>query len=179
MELYFNSKCLSILCDIEKLANKHNCIVHFGVEHHNIKDFNVKDCDGYTPAIGQELKEKGFYYELNSEVIALWFQLIDNKIKHAQSQKRLVFVNGYERTQYCYNYRYSDLSDEAKKFLENMCEDIDRDETYTTYILRHPLQFTNIIGFKNEKRPNIDCLQMALKVFSDLVCDYLQVDKTN
>ena len=184
MEFYFHSKCLKILCDIEKLANKHNCIVQFGIDHHNIKEFNIEDCNDYTPAIGQELKERGYYEEACGEVMALWLKLIDNKIKHAQPEKRLVFANVYKRVQYGFNYEYAeatdnDLSVEAKHFLENNSEDIDSDDGFSIYTLYQPLQFTNIIGFKNEKCPNANCPQMALEVFSNLVCDYLGENKIN
>lgn len=184
MEIYFNSGCLKILCDLEKLASKHNCIVHFNVVHHNIKEFNIEECNGYTPAVMQELKEKGYYHELNGEAMALCLELVDNKIKHVQPQKRLVFVDGYERTQYGFNYRYNDatdnnLSDEAEHFLEGIYEDLDCDDTFTTYTLRHPLRYTRIIGFEKKEYPNVSCPEMALEVFSDLVCDYLGEDKIN
>ena len=42
MDVYFGSVHLQTLCDLEQLANKHNCFIHFGVNQHNSEDVDIE-----------------------------------------------------------------------------------------------------------------------------------------
>lgn len=174
MDIYFGSVHLQTLCDLEKLANKHNCFIHFGVNQHNSEDVDIETDFSLSPEIMQELNEKGNFdaEKMKYEATELWFQLFDN---NNNSYHRLMYIDGYERAVYTVD-DLEKLSDEAEDVLESASGD---DYGYNPYcdpdirMLYRSFEETKITGFPNQKHPSIYREGMALKFFGDLVCDYL------
>ena len=174
MDVYFGSVHLQTLCDLEKLANKHNYFIHFGVNQHNSEDVDIESDFGCSPEIIQELDEKGSFDGEKSkyEATELWFQLFDSNNK---SYHRLMYIEGYEMAVYTVD-KFEELSDEKENFLESISGD---DCGYNPYCdpdirtLYRSFDKTKIAGFPGQERPSVYREGMALKFFGDLVCDYL------
>lgn len=174
MDVYFGSVHLQTLCDLEQLANKHNCFIHFGVNQHNSEDIDIESDFGCSPEIIEELEEKGYFDsgEQRFEATTLWFELFDN---NNCTHHQLEYIDGYERAEYIVN-KFEELSDEAENFLDEASGD---DGGYNPYCdsdirtLYRSFAGTKITGFPGQEHPSVYREGMALKFFGDLVCDYL------
>ena len=174
MNIYFGSAHMQTLCDLEKIATKHNCVIHFGVDQHNSDDIDVESDFSCSPEVAQELDEKGHFdcHEMKYEATTIWFELLDN---NSNTLHQLQYIDGYERAEYILN-TFEELSDRTEEFLDDVSGDSGNYNPYDDshiYTLYRSFGETKVTGFPGQERPSVYREGMALKFFGDLVCDYL------
>lgn len=169
MNVHFISAHLQTLCDLKALADKHNCIINFGVDNYEgTEDIDFNYFDGSTKKIIKELNHKGKFENPKYNITHLWFELHD---KNNNSYHALSYSEGEQSATYILNY-LEELSDEASAFLEDNLvswQSIEDDELLITC----RLDKTTMTGFPGQEKPEVYREGMTLKFFADLVCDYL------
>lgn len=169
MNIYFGSSHLQTLCDLKTLAEKHNCLIHFGAYQENTVDVTLEEFKGGTQEIIKELQNKGSFSSGCHNVTTMWFELFDNTNK---THHTLSYCQGMEFIEYTLDI-LEDLSYEADSFLENNLVDW-QSMTDDNLLISRSLDETRVTGFPEQERPCVYREGMALKYFGDLVCDYLK-----
>lgn len=175
MNIEFTSAHMQTLCELKELAEKHGCLITFGVDQGSDFD-SYEHFIGYTEEVIKELEDRGFFHtdEAKSEYSNFWFQLYDPN-NTARKHHILQYNTGRQIIEYEFNWEPDDddpISEEAANFLrDNIADwcnyDDEKKLLYTSYAN------TEVIGFDGQPRPNVYREGMALKFFGDLVCDYL------
>lgn len=173
MNVHFTSAHLQTLCELKSIADKHNCIINFGVDSLNdSEEVDFESFDGLTKEILEELDNKGKFENPKYNINWLWFELID---KNNNSYHALSYREGEQSITYILDH-LEELSYEADSFLENnlVCwQTMDDDEL----IITSRLDRTNMTGFPGQEKPDVYREGMVLKFFADLVCDYLKEER--
>lgn len=173
MNVHFISAHLQTLCELKALADKHNCIINFGVDNReDTDDVDFESFDGVTEEILEELNRKGRFKDPKYNITYLWFELHD---KNNNSYHALDYREGEQSITYILDH-LEELSYEANTFLENNLvswQSIEDDEL----IITSRLDKTNMTGFPGQEKPDVYREGMVLKFFADLVCDYLKEER--
>lgn len=175
MNIDFGGNHMDTLADLMRLAEKHNCCIRFGFDASSEReiDKDILEKCGLTDALFQELEDQMTISDCQSTFSKVWFELYD---KTANTTNTLTYIQSstyfsVEKISEL-EFRYEYPSDELVGWLEGNDADWDADN----YIIHKAHNPTIIHGFGNEKRVEdfrVYRSGMALKYFSDLVCDYL------
>jgi hypothetical protein len=181
MNISFCGNHMDTLADLMRLAEKHNCCIRFGFDASSEREIDkdiLKKC-GLTDALFQELEEQMTISDYQSTFSKVWFELYD---KTANTTNILTYIQSstyfsVEKISEL-EFRYEYPSNELVEWLE------ENDECWEAgnYIIHKAYDPTIIRGFGNEKRVEdfrVYRSGMALKYFSDLVCDYLGEPRIN
>lgn len=181
MNIDFYSSHMDTLADLMRLAEKHNCCIRFGFDASSEREIDkdiLKKC-GLADALFQELEEQMTISDCQSNFGKVWFELYD---KTANTINILTYIQSstyfsVEKISEL-EFRYEYPSNELVEWLEENDECLEADN----YIIHQAYNPTIIHGFGNEKRVEdfrVYRSGMALKYFSDLVCDYLGEPRIN
>lgn len=173
---FFNSH-IETLTDLVKLAEKHNCKIHFGFYSSSEReiDRDVAATVGLTDELLQEIYDKMTVADCASSFDKVWFELFDarnntyNTMTYIESE---IFFIVEMLSEFDFRFDEDTPSNELIEWLE-LHDRLWSTESYTINESHNP---TIIHGFGNEKRiEDFRCYRsgMVLKFFADLVCDYL------
>lgn len=175
MNIEFTSAHMQTLCELKELADKHGCLITFGVDQ-NYGFVGYEKFTDYSEDILNELNDLG-YFDTDVErgdCSTFWFQLYDPNSK-SKKYNILQYETGWQAAEYRFYGGLdddTDITEKTKAFLEDNvvdCSDIYAD-TVTLYC---SFDETRVIGFDGQTTPYVYREGMALKFFGDLVCDYL------
>lgn len=178
MNIEFYTSHVETLADLTKLAKKHNCRINFGVNtsHEEEIDVDILKRHGFTDELFEELKDKMTVTFASSSFDTVWFELAD-KATGTYSTMTYTESGTYFTVEKLgeldFRFDEDETSEELIAWLEDHDELWDTD-MYTIHQHHNP---TVIYGFGNEERVEdfrVYRSGMALKYFSDLVCDYLK-----
>ena len=177
MNIEFYNSHIETLADLIKLAEKHNCKIHFGFyssSERTIDNDIVEKC-GLTEELLQEIYDKMTVSDCASSFDKVWFELYD---KRNETYNTMTYIESstyftVERlSEFDFRFPEDTPSDELIEWLE-LHDELWGTDDYTINESHNP---TIIHGFGNEKRiEDFRCYRsgMAVKFFADLVCDYL------
>lgn len=168
MNIEFYENHLKTLKDLQKIAEKHNMSIHFGFNNYDTDEFEdnlLKQC-GVDEKIIQDLNSFNVTFKrIHYSSSKLWFELYDKEKDKYHSMSYIEESEYFEIE----DYDGDCVSDEFIEFYEN-----DEYEDMGFYSFSNAP--TIIHGFGNKENV-VDgrCYRpgMALKYFSDLVCDFL------
>jgi len=174
MNVVFGTAHLQTLKDLQELAEKHNCEIHFGFDGNSSTDF---DCELLSKNNIEDKVIKILESQTGlgiSDVCCsndkIWFELLDKN------------TGKYSTLSYCENYMYFTFTDEYLDEEErDVVEDFIYEELNEYYGSKYYGKFsycpTVIYGFGNKEKIEdfrVYRSGMALKFFGDLVCKYLK-----
>lgn len=178
MNIEFYNSHIETLADLIKLAEKHNCKIHFGFYSSSEReiDRDIVDKQGLTEELIQEIYDKMTVADCASSFDKAWFELHDlrndtyNSMTYIESSTYFVVEKLSE-----FDFRFDEdtPSDELIEWLESH-DNLWGTDVYTINESHSP---TIICGFGNKERiEDFRCYRsgMAVKFFGDLVCDYLK-----
>lgn len=175
MNIDFSGSHMDTLADLMRLAEKHNCCIRFGFDASSEReiDEDILEKYGFTDALLQEMDDQMIIEDSQSTFSKVWFELYD-KTRNTTNTMAYIESGTYfsvERISEL-DFRHKYPSNELMEWLEENDECWEADN----YIIHKSHNPTIIYGFGNEKRVEdfrVYRSGMALKYFSDLVCDYL------
>lgn len=176
MNISFGGNHMDTLADLMRLVEKHNCCIRFGFDASSEReiDKDILKRYGFSDELFSEMDDKMTISDCQSTFSKIWFELYD---KTANKTNTFAYIESdtYFSVEKIseFDFRYENPSNELEEWLEEYdeCWDIDN------YIINKAYNPTIIYGFGNEKRIEdfrVYRSGMALKYFSDLVCDYLR-----
>lgn len=173
MNVEFTSAHLETLMELKQLAEKHECRINFGIDSWSGADPEFENFSNYTSEIYDELYDKGSFSNGIIDVTKFWFQFYDPNNKD-RKYHYLEYSEGEQAITY-EQLSFEELSEEAENFIEenraDWCEGSLIDDEV---VLSARLGGTTVKGFEGLEHPNVYREGMVLKVFGDLVCDYLK-----
>lgn len=178
MNIEFFNAHIETLADLIKLAEKHNCKIHFGFYSSNEReiDEDIAKKNGLTDELLQEIYDKMTVSDSASSFDKMWFELYDlnsgcyNTMTYIESE---TYFTVEKLSEFDFRFDEDTPSDELIEWLE-LHDRLWGTDVYTINENHNP---TIIHGFGNEKHiEDFRCYRsgMALAYFSDLVCDYLK-----
>lgn len=198
MNTYFNDAHLDTLVKLKEIAEKHNCKIRFGTDS-NSYDSEVEDIKGFMSDINEEVLEflvenqfELFKETLQKEDSSIWFELYE--ITEDWGKCHTLTYNNNSLSLLLNDYWREELEDmlseleeyeddenieidsERLDLIRNAIDFIEENEYDNTGVLNFSSSPTIILGFGNEGvviDHRVYRVGMALKFFSDLVCDYL------
>lgn len=168
MNIDFNSSHMKTLAELQALADKHNCIIRFGVNSNSLQAEDATDLLNCPEDIKEELNENCDFGLEYGSTFSVWFYLRD---KEHETDNGLDYSN-IQALFRCKLYSYATLSEKAQKWLEeNMCDWCD---DFENCFLAIDKQKEKTYGFEGVTQQGW-CYRtgMILAVFAQLVCDYL------
>ena len=177
MNIDFCTSHMETLADLIKLAEKHNCKIHFGFSTSSEReiDEDIINRIGLKDGLFEEMKDKMEIHDSASSFDRVWFELYD---KTADSYSSMAYIESStyftveKLSEWDFRFEEDTPSEELIVWLEEHDELWDLDK-YTIHESHNP---TIIHGFGNKERVEdfrVYRSGMALKFFGDLVCDYL------
>ena len=183
MNVEFYSSHIDTLADLIKLAEKHNCSIHFGFDtsYERELDEDIVKMHGLTDALLQELYEKMTISDSASTFSKIWFELYDDNNKSYNTMAYIESSTYFlveKLGDFYFRFEEDEPSDELIAWLD------EHDEMWGTehYTINESHNPTIIYGFENKERiKDYRCYRsgMALAYFSDLVCDYFKEPRIN
>ena len=164
MDTTFYQAHIKTICELKELADKHNSYLNFGVNHDygpELNDHLVEE-NGFDP---EELVDLGIENPTYS-IESIWFEITERK---TNTTHRLVYTEA--RTSFYFD---RDCLDEDEVKPETIQKLLDEDELEAGFINLYS-GTTHIRGFGNKgviQNNLVYRAGMALKFFSDYVCDY-------
>ena len=174
MNISFYSAHMDTLCELKQMAEKHNCKIIFGFDASASEDIDediLLEC-GFSEDM-QEYLDQCFLEDKLSKYSKVWFELYD---ANNNTHNVLTYMNNY--CSFCLEVDKYDCDEEFINFLENH---YDVGECCSgQYYCNFDNKPTIIDGFNNKEKIKdfrVYRPEMALKYFSDLVCEYLGEEK--
>ena len=175
MDIHFGNAHLQTLRDLQDIAEKHDCIINFGVRTSNNTEFS--DCENLiranVPKKVFNAIENGYIdlKDLKGSCCTLWFELYDKKLKKYNT---LSYV---EDAVYFNTVDMYSVYDEKPREVEEWLEDGGY-EGLDFYSYSSSPTIIRGFGYKKEHTDHrVYRSGMALSYFSDLVCKYLKEPK--
>jgi hypothetical protein len=175
MNIEFYSNHMDTFAVLMRLAEKHNCCIRFGFDASSEReiDEDILEKYGFTDALLQEMNDQMIIRDSQSTFSKVWFELYD-KTRNTTNTMTYIQSSTYFSVEKIseLEFRYEYPSNELVEWLEENDADWDADN----YIINKAHNPTIIYGFGNKNRVEdfrVYRSGMALKYFSDLVCDYL------
>lgn len=172
MDITFLNNHIKTICELQALAEKHNCSIQIGTRN------NTQHPDDFE--IDDDLKERYESIKILDEnnitidrgihdEYSIWFELVDKRGEKTS----------YHVLTYTSHSGYIDFDEEEVELLPESV----KDEFYVEYggnTLYFDYCKTKVYGFENVKyKPNVYRSGIALREFSWLVCDYLGEPRIN
>lgn len=168
MNIQFFENHLKTIKDLQNIAEKHNCSIHFGFDSScsSSIDEDIFKANKIHPIVFDDLTSDDVELKnVNCETSYAWFELYE-KDKDKYNVMRYVEKTLYFEIE---NFNDENVSEEFIDFYNNnQYEDMDFYELRTSP--------TIITGFGNKEQiKDYRCYRpgMCVKYFADLVCDYL------
>lgn len=178
MNISFCKAHMETLAYLMKLAEKHDCRIHFGFDTNYDRelDKDIAERHGLTDALHQEMDEKMNISDSASTFSKIWFELYDMTTE-SYSSMAYIESSTYFLVEKLGEYDFRSEEDQPSEELITWLEEHDKMWGYEHYTINESHNPTIIHGFGNEKPiEDYRCYRsgMALAYFSDLVCDYLK-----
>lgn len=175
MNFEFYTEHIKTICDLQKLAEKHDCKLSFGINSDSVdRDIDVEFLKDYLhcpPDVAEELCDRGYFDNLNGYYTNSFFELYDKKKDKYNILKYFTISASFDIVP----WEENDLSQKALDWLmENSMNDEWNLDTRDGYRMVANTSKESVYGFEDiEKEGHIYREGIMLAVFTQLVCDYL------
>lgn len=185
MKVDFYSSHMETLRDLQNLAEKHGCKIHFGFYSHNNEELDPDSL--YKYKVPKFVVNKLFLEDIMDTELSItnirstfeeiWFELYDpnNEERHYHTMSYREYNDYFEVEP---DYNFDKWDDKNQKFIdwcdENQVDWNDEDDKWIFNLTTSP---TVINGFQYKKEHIDDRVYregMALHYFTELVCKYLK-----
>lgn len=175
MNFEFYESHIKTLCDLQALAEKHNCKLAFGTAGNSFDDeIDESFLEEYLNCpkdIAKEICEKCYFEEVRGDYSKSFFELYDKTKEKYHKLTYFTLSVGFKVE------ADGDLSTEAEDWLDNSStgDEYPDDNEYFMIVDTTREQVFGFDGIKKEGwiyRPGI-----MLAVFTQLVCDYLNEER--
>lgn len=172
---FYDQHCQT-LCELIQMAKKHQCNIKFGFRSDTDSDLNLDILleNGFTQELGEEFLDNIDVRDINCNYNCIWFELYDTRdktyhtLEYSDNNVSFYFDDTYDSDMI--SQKLVDLIDEVKS-------------EYVPGFIQLRGGGTKIFNFSEESKDEwIETNEVyrsgiALKFFSDYVCDYLGEDR--
>lgn len=179
MDFEFYESHIKTICDLQALAEKHNCVLAFGTRNNSFDDeIDESFLEEYLDCpedIAEEICEKCSFEDVRGDYTNSFFELYD-KTKGKYNTLTYFTLSGAFKI-ICYDSVYTDdeLSEKARDWLINNSMNVEwgYDSSSDFYMIADKAS-EDMSGFEGiKKEGHIYRPGIMLAVFTQLVCDYL------
>lgn len=186
MKIDFYTSHMETLRDLQNLAEKHNCKIHFGFYSDNNEELDYDDLRRHNvpKSIISKIINEDFMYNdyievnnIKSSFEDFWFELYDpnNNERHYHTMSYRCYSNYFEIAP---GYEFDKWDDKNQKFID-WCDEhqVDWNSDSDKWIFNLTTSPTIINGFQYKKEHSDFRVYrdgMALNYFAELVCKYLK-----
>lgn len=173
MDFEFYESHIKTICDLQALAEKHNCVLAFGTRNNSldreIDESFLKEYLDCPEDIAKEICEKCYFEEVRGDYTNSFFELYD------KTKEKYNILTYFTLSVAFKIETWDDLSTKAKEWLFDNCKNdeyryADDDE----YFMFVDTSKEEVHGFEDiKKEGHIYRPGIMLAVFTQLVCDYL------
>lgn len=177
MNVHFTSTHINTICELNEIAKKHNCKLYISTMSKNnvideplldIFEFLKDNDSGFTDEIGEEIRNHFSICDAFFSHDYVCFELLEGDKSHSLTYHE--YEMGFSFDESLHNIYFNPLSDEAQEWIDNASLEDYFHENFDD---------TTINGFDGVDTKNIYAYRegIALKIFGDLVCEYLNEPK--
>ena len=178
MDVDFYNSHIETICELKALADKHSCKISFGVRHYTengATDISFFDYIFDDKSVMDDLDKCGYLDDESFlETTVLWFELYDpSSEEYHYNVMSYIETNAYAKY---HEYMSETLKGETVEFIEENGLEW-QSGSDDPHIFSYVGYDTEVSVFVGQEHPNVYRPGMAVKFFSDLVCDYLKEDR--